>query len=101
MLDYYLRFTNEAESIAVANLLNAISITDEGPRLVRFTKQYALDVIGELVLSATLDTNGNQTTPAKTLPGWHVNMRILDGSPLPPELEQYVVTPETPYRVWA
>ena len=85
MTDYSLRFPDEASSFAVAQALDAVSVTEDGPRLVRFTHRYALDVIGAL--------EGRQ--------GWHVNIRILDGSELPAELSQYIVTPEAPARVWA
>ena len=83
--DFCLRFPSEAASFAVAVALDAVVETENGPRLVRFTHRYALDVIGLL----------------PDLAGWHVNFRILDGSPLPAELAAFVVTPDQPARVWA
>jgi hypothetical protein len=85
MTDYCLRFPDEATSFAAAQELGAVVETEDGPRLARFTHRYAIDVIGEI--------------PEVT--GWHVNLRILDGTSLPEDLQQYVVTPENPYRVWA
>jgi len=85
MTDYYLRFPDEQTSVAAAQQLDAIANTEDGPRLVRFTHRYAIDVIGEI--------------PDQT--GWHINFRIVDGSPLPSELEPYVITPKTPFRVFA
>ena len=83
--DYCLRFEGEGASFAVAQALDAVAMTEDGPRLVRFTHRYALDVIGEI--------EGES--------GWHVNLRILDGTPLPEEVAPFVVTPEQPARVWA
>ena len=85
MTDYCLRFPDEATSFSAAQELGAVIETEDGPRLARFTHRYAIDVIGEI--------------PDQT--GWHVNFRIVDGSPLPAELEPFVVTPESPYRVFA
>ena len=83
--DFALRFADEEASFAVAIALDAVVTTEDGPRLARFTHRYALDVIGEI----------------EGADGWHVNFRILDGSPLPAELAAFVVTPELPARVWA
>ena len=83
--DYCLRFEGEGASFAVAQALDAVAMTEDGPRLVRFTHRYALDVIGELAGEV----------------GWHVNLRVLDGSELPSDLAQYVVNPAQPARVWA
>ena len=85
MTDYCLRFPDEATSFAAAQELGAVVETEDGPRLLRFNDRWAIDVIGEIP---------NQT-------GWHVNLRIVDGSPLPEELAPFVVTPTNPYRVWA
>lgn len=83
--DYYLRFPDEQSSFAVAQALDAVAITEDGPRLVRFTHRYAIDVVGEI----------------EGANGWHVNFRILDGSELPSVLSPYVIEPEHPARVWA
>lgn len=83
--DYYLRFPDEASSFAVAQALDAVAVTEDGARLVRFTHRYAIDVVGEI----------------EGAEGWHVNFRILDGSALPDTLLPYVVSPAEPMRVWA
>lgn len=85
MSDFCLRFPDEPTAFAAAQALDAVVQTEDGPRLVRFTHRYAIDVIGEI---------------PETI-GWHVNFRILDGTDLPEDLQQYVVYPENPYRVWA
>jgi len=52
---------------------------------------HALDVVGVI---AKTDAEGN----AVTLDGFHVNLMI---DVLPTELEQYIITPATPSRVFA
>jgi len=96
MNDFCLRFPDEATSFAAAQELGAVVETEDGPRLVAFNDRWAIGVIGEIVLPP--ETEGGEPT---VLPGWHVNLRIVDGSELPAELAPFVVTPATPYRVWA
>lgn len=84
-MDFTLRFTDEQTSFAAAIALDAVVNTDDGPLLARFTERYAIDVIG--------------TVPGRS--GWWVNLRIIDGSPLPDRLTGYVVTNQSPPRVWA
>jgi hypothetical protein len=99
--DYYLRFPDEETSFSIAAHLEAVVVTPEGPLLVRFNHRYAIDVIGEIYTDAVYDSQGNITTPSEKLPGWHVNLRVLDGTPLPEDLHQYIVSPALPSRVWA
>ena len=94
--DFCLRFADEAASFSVALQLDAVGETEDGPRLVRFSHRYALDVIGQIVLPPA-----DPGAEPETLPGWHVNLRVLDGSELPPELAPFVVYPANPARVWA
>lgn len=101
MTDFCLCFPDEQTAFAAAQALDAVIITEDGPRLVRFTERYAIDVIGEITFPGTYDDQGNELTPTTRLTGWHVNFRILDGTELPADLQQYVVTPANPYRVWA
>lgn len=85
MSDFCLRFPDEQTAFAAAQALDAVAMTEDGPRLVRFTHRYAIDVIGEI---------------PETI-GWHVNFRILDGTDLPDSLLPYVITVDQPVRVWA
>ena len=101
MTDYFLKFPDEATSFTVAENLGIVTETEDGPRLVRFTNRYAIDVIGIIVLPDQLDLDGNVVAAGETLPGWHVNLRIVDDSPLPAELQPYTITVANPYRVWA
>ena len=55
-----------------------------------------LDIIGTLFTGPTFDAEGNATTEAQALAGWHVNAPFrIDG------WSQYEVTPNTPRRVFA
>lgn len=101
MSDFCLRFPDEQTAFAAAQALDAVAMTEDGPRLIRFTHRYAIDVIGEITLPGTYDADGNELSPPTPLSGWHVNFRILNGSDLPADLQQYVVTPANPVRVWA
>ena len=101
LADYQLLFADEASSFAVAIALGAVAETEDGSRLVRYTHRWAIDVIGTLYTPGEQDEAGSELVAPEPLPGWHVNFRILDGSELPPELEPFVVHPETPARVWA
>lgn len=93
--DFCLRFPDEASSFAVAQALDAVAITEDGPRLVRFTHRYAIDVIGEILIS------GEEDSSVVKLDGWHVNFRILDESELPAILAPYVILVKSPLRQWA
>jgi hypothetical protein len=99
--DYCLRFPDEQMAFVAAQSLDAVVTTEDGPRVVRFTQRYAIDVIGIIVLPATYDEQGNKLTDPIILDGWHVNLRIIDGSDIPSDLVQYVITPAHPVRVWA
>lgn len=100
---YYLCFPDEAASVAVAVALGLVAMTDEGPRLVRYTHRYALDVIGTVFLPTgeTITTEEGFDIPVlAAAPGWHVNLAILDGSEIPAECSPFLVYPNTPARVF-
>ena len=60
------------------------------------TSNYAIDVIGQIVIPAVVDILTLVVIEAAiTKPGWHVNWT----GELPTSLAQYEVFPETPYRV--
>lgn len=80
MIDYYLRFTDEAEATATLDGIEA-----------------AIDTIGTIYMPGMkLDADGNPIMEA--LNGWHVNVRSQE----PIEaLEPFAVQVNTPIRVWA
>jgi len=54
-----------------------------------------IDVIGTLY-----DPPETEDGDPVALPGWHVNVRLVEGESAE-ALEPFVVTPENPRRVWA
>lgn len=56
-----------------------------------------VDVVGVIYDINGSDTDNMIATP---VPGWHVNLRVLENINLEP-LQQFSVTPKTPTRVWA
>jgi len=80
--DYYLKFTNyENYSQTMPEALQTEA-----------SKSHATDVIGTLYRTDTF----------APLDGFHVNLRLRNGTPLPPELEPFSLpTPTIPKRVFA
>jgi len=79
MIDYYLKFADEAEAQSALYLSNR-------------------------PLYRNIDTLGiiyNMADPENPVPepGWHVNVRVVDEDGTP--LEPFQVFPTTPRRVWA
>lgn len=63
-----------------------------------------IDIIGDLYNNDAIietDEDGTSTiiSPPTKLDGWHVNIILEDE--LPPALEEYVVTPKNPHRIFA
>lgn len=91
MTDLYLRFADESESLPL------LFTADDPP-----TKVYTLtDIIGT-IYRATGDVDAEGNPVEAPLPGWHVNVRLLDsedGAPLAP----FTINPlpVNPVRVWA
>jgi len=93
----FFRFPDEATWLTAARDAGFIVTDEEGTeRLAAYTKDHAIDVVGIITEGGEWDEDGNVVVPPTTLPGWHVNYQ---GS-LPEGWEQYVVTPETPARVF-
>lgn len=69
--------------------------------LVRFTDEYALDVIGvvcEPTGKMLVGEEGEEYAEEKPLQGWFVNARILSGDPIPEAFKPFEVFPKTPDR---
>jgi len=90
MIDLHLKFDSEAEATAVL-------YDDETPRYRN------IDTIG-LIYKPTgttlTDGEGNEYPEMAAIPGWHVNVRLMDGEDAEP-LEAYRVQVANPMRVWA
>lgn len=61
---------------------------------------HALDVIGKIKTAPTItNVDDGVIVGGNDLPGWHVN--YIGSVPLPSEVLQYAIQPETPYRDFA
>ena len=87
MIDYYLKFADEAEA-------NAVLYADEQ------LNYRNIDVLGVLYEKQEIVDPENPPEPVP-LDGWHVNVRVVDGED-GSKLESFKVNPEplTWRRVW-
>jgi hypothetical protein len=92
-MTYYLKFPNEKTA---KQLLEKAGFLDEDKNIISCTHDYAIDVVGVITEGGECDEEGNVITQPITLSGWHINYV----GELPVELEQYLVTPENPVRVF-
>lgn len=102
MIDHVLKFPSEAVSFEMADAAGLVQPAgDDGKyALVRFTCQYGIFVQGIINYPAVTDPNGAVLTPANTLDGWWVRVRILDDSPIPTAFEPFI-TDERPVGLWS
>ncbi len=120
MRDYYLKFTDKAdwESKATAAGVRTTSKDTEGNDVVTYTIDGAIDIVGTVYNNdATYNEDFTINTPATSKDGYHVNLRlntkfsgsttdsdgkeILTDVTLPSEFSSNVVTPSSPYQVFA
>ncbi len=61
-----------------------------------------IDVLGTIYNGGSWDSEGNELEAPVAEPGWHVNVRCLEGE-TSEHLDAFLVdpTPATPRRVWA
>lgn len=106
MKDYYLSFTDEAQAKGVlyhtegaveANPELGIE-ADPGQEVANFAN---IDIIGTIYkpTGERVQTEQGETPVMAPIPGWHVNVRVVDGED-GSVLEAYSVSPTTPMRVW-
>jgi len=100
MRDLYLRF-NDADQMRT--LLIAAGFVDDEGQGGLYHPDISLDVIGVITVPAEVINPGEQNEILKytTEPGYHVNLRVMDDSLDLSGLNDFVVTPKTPARVWA
>lgn len=85
MIDYYYKFTNEAEMLTVLSANDMTYTDDDTIYASQGGHQYAAWVVGEMVGYG----------------GYHYNLRLIDESFDVSSLEQYLVVPSAPRVVWA
>jgi hypothetical protein len=88
VIDYYLRFTSEAQADEVLTSLLSDTVVNTYPNTSTIGIVYKP--------TGSLDTEGIPVMEAQV--GWHVNVRAVEDVL---ELEQYRTHPATPMRVWA
>ena len=123
MIDYYLKFTNQAKAEDVlSNLSFLVEIENEDNSVVLVSTGLAsIDFVGTIhrpTGKMLEDIDGNEYPELAQLEGYHVNLRLASlpvtqsvdevtgevteiASPIPALLAPYIVEPTTPSRVWA
>jgi hypothetical protein len=102
--DLYLKFADEQECLDV--LYNQIATdwseeTGEPTEFGHKPKYRNINVIGTIYEPTGVmltDDEGNEYSETQPMPGYHVNVRLVEDEPNIPE--QYIVTPSTPKRVF-
>jgi hypothetical protein len=101
-MDYYLAFPDQAAADAVLYTTHD-AVTDEEGNVIAeayVTPNYAnIDTLGVLYERQEITDPDNPPEPIP-LPGWHINIRLVDGEDAE-ALLNFAVTPATPMRVWA
>jgi len=100
MSDLYLRF-NDADEMRTQ--LIVAGFVDDGEQGGLYHPDISLDIIGVITFPAEVINPGkeNEVIRYTTEPGYHVNLRVMDDSLDLSGLNDFVVTPKTPARVWA
>lgn len=93
MKDLYLRFKDKKE--AISSLVAVGFEKDEYDNIYR--DGIAVDMVGVIVT-----TKWDGDTPVyENEAGYHVNLRLVEDGIDVSALSGYIITPETPSRVWA
>ena len=100
MRDLYLRF-NDAEEMRMQ--LIAAGFVDDEEQGGLFHPDISLDIVGVITVPAEVINPGEENEIIKytTEPGYHVNLRGMNDSLDLSRLNDFVVKPKTPARVWA
>lgn len=100
MRDLYLRF-NDADEMRTQ--LIAVGFVDDEGQGGLYHSEISLDIVGFITVPAEVINPGEENEIIKytTEPGYHVNLRVINDSPDLSGLNDFVVTPNTPARVWA
>ena len=99
MIDYYLKFPDEAAATSILYTTVVEVQDEEGVVLVEasVTPNYVnISTIG-VISKPTGEVDSEDNPVMAPLDGWHVNVKADES----PELEQYQVFPLAPMRVWA
>lgn len=96
MTDLYLKFADEAECLAT---LFHPAGAEGDPRVPKYRN---IDVVGVIYkpTGTTTVVDGVETPQVAPLPGYHANVRLVDGEDAT-ALMPFAVVPAAPVRVWA
>lgn len=100
MKDLYLRFADADEMCTQLIEVGFVVVEEQGSL---YHPAISLDAVGVITLTTEIENPGeeNEIIKYETLPGYHVNLRVMnDDFDLSP-LEKFSVNPKTPVRVWA
>ncbi len=100
MRDLFLRFTDADE---MRMQLIAAGFVDEEEQGGIYHPDISLDIVGVITVPAEVINPGEENEVIKytTEPGYHVNLRVMNDSLDLSRLNDFVVEPKTPARVWA
>lgn len=100
MMDFYLRFADADE---MRTQLISVGFMDDEEQVGLYHPDISLDIIGVITVPAEVINPGEENEVIKytTEPGYHVNLRVMNDSLDLSGLNDFVVTPKTPARVWA
>ena len=100
MRDLFLRFTDADE---MRMQLIAAGFVDEEEQGGIYHPYISLDIVGVITVPAEVINPGEENEVIKytTEPGYHVNLRVMNDSLDLSGLNDFVVKPKTPARVWA
>jgi hypothetical protein len=103
-MKYCLKFESESEAVKVLYKNYPTSFDEDGEiSEVQIAPNYRnIDTIGVIYkpTGEMVVTDEGSYPKKEPIEGWHVNVLLCDGEDAS-VLEEYVVTPETPVRVWA
>jgi len=92
-MTHFLKFPDE--KIALVKLKSAGFVNEED-KIITASHSGAIDVVGIISQGGEYDLNGNMIVAPVTLDGWHINFQ----GELPTDWKGYVVTPESPVRMF-
>lgn len=104
MRDYFLKFPTEELFDSTMNSIGwRNEFTFQEVTSVTYGSEYILlDEIGSVIITpGEYDEEFNEITPPVIDDAYHVNLRILDSTEFPSELEPYKISVSNPRRIFA
>jgi len=100
MRDLYLRFKDAEE---MHTQLIAAGFVDDEEQGGLYHPDISLDIVGVITVPVEVINPGEENEVIKYTPepGYHVNLRVMDDSLDLSGLNDFLVKPKTPARVWA